>query len=439
VASPRSGPSDAADPESDLYLGIDFGTSGCRGILIDAAGRESARAAEPIPAPERRGAGVEQDPQLWWRALERVIAALDKDADLSHLAAIAVDGTSATLLLTDSLGHPLGPALLYNDARATAEAAAVAALAPADSAAFGASSSLSKLLWLQAHGHTERACHVLHQAEWIGGRLLGRFDMGDENNCLKLGWDAVRREWPAWLQGLDIDRSLLPRVVPPGTPTGGMVPEVAEGLGLRPDTRIVAGTTDSTAAFLATGASEPGDAVTSLGSTLVLKILAEHPVASPRHGVYSHRLGDRWLVGGASNSGGAVLRRWFSDAQMRRLGERINPDRPTGLDYYPLPAPGERFPVADPGMPPRLQPRPEDPAVFFQGLLEGIAAIERDGYALLASLGAGFPKTVRSVGGGASNPAWRRIRAARLGGVPLLEPAHSEAAYGAALLAREGG
>jgi sugar (pentulose or hexulose) kinase len=77
--------------------------------------------------------------------------------------------------------------------------------------------------------------------------------------------------------------------------------------------------------------------------------------------------GDSWLVGGASNTGGAVLRQHFSNEQLQQLSQRINLSQPSRLDYYPLVGPGERFPVNDPGMQPRLEPRPEDDALFLQG------------------------------------------------------------------------
>lgn len=93
--------------------------------------------------------------------------------------------------------------------------------------------------------------------------------------------------------------------------------------------------------------------VTSLGSTLAIKLLSKSRVDDARFGVYSHRLDDKWLVGGASNTGGAVLRQLFTDVQLQKLSEQINPSLPSSLDYYPLPAIGERFPVADPNMNPR--------------------------------------------------------------------------------------
>lgn len=110
------------------------------------------------------------------------------------------------------------------------------------------------------------------------------------------------------------------------------------------------------------------------------------------------------------------------------------PDIPTGLQYYPLPGVGERFPVNDPLKQPLLTPRPDDDIVFFQAILEGIAEVEARAYALLSELGAPPLKSVRTVGGGAENKAWTRIRQQRLQ-VTFKPARHTQAAYGTALLA----
>jgi len=123
-----------------------------------------------------------------------------------------------------------------------------------------------------------------------------------------------------------------------------------------------AGTTDSIAAFLAAGVTQSGAAVTSLGSTLVLKLLSDTRVESTEHGVYSHWFGARWLAGGASNAGGTVLRRFFDDRTLATLSATINPSVASPLDYMPLLRPGERFPINDPTLAPRLTPRPVRPA-----------------------------------------------------------------------------
>lgn len=324
---------------------------------------------------------------------------------------------------------------MYNDARAVAEAERIARIAPRATAAHGPSCGLAKLLWMQRAHPGERVAHALHQADWISGRLCGRYGISDSNNCLKLGYDPITKQWPEWLGRAGIPTDWLPRVVEPGTVIGPVTSEIAARFGLAPHTQVVAGTTDSTAAFIATGAQQPGEAVTSLGSTLVMKVVSQKPIFAPEFGVYSQPLGNLWLAGGGSNSGGAVLRQFFSNEQLRELSQRIDPAQPSGLDYYPLPAPGERFPVCDPRLEPRLTPRPADNATFLHGLFEGMARIEQLAYQRLAELGAPYPSSIRSAGGGAQNAVWCAIRAQWLQ-VPLIEATQQEAAFGSALLAR---
>jgi sugar (pentulose or hexulose) kinase len=422
--------------EKTTFIGIDLGTSGVRAIAIDSAGKIEAQSNAPLPPSICRDSAIEQEPGLWWQGVETALDSLFTQLDPTTVQAISVDGTSGTVLLADSEAKALSTGVMYNDGRAVAEARHIAQLAPRESAAHGTGSGLAKLLWL-LENCDEQPARVHTQADWIATRLGANAGICDANNALKLGYDPQARCWPRWLQQLGLPDGLLPEVVAAGVAIGTVAPELARRWGLREETLIVSGTTDSTAAFIASGASQPGEAVTSLGSTLVLKVIAEKPVFAPQFGVYSQPLGEQWLVGGASNSGGAVLRQFFSDAQMAEMSRQIRPERRLCLEYYPLPAPGERFPINDPGLAPRMSPRPHDDQRFFQGLLEGIARIEKAGYEKLAALGAPYPRSVRSNGGGAANPAWTQIRAQLLG-VPMLPAVHSDAAYGAALLAREG-
>ena len=85
-------------------------------------------------------------------------------------------------------------------------------------------------------------------------------------------------------------------------------------------------------------------------------------------------------------------------------------------------------------MQPRLSPRPDDDARFLQGLLEGIASVEALGYRRLQEIGAPPIASVRSVGGGAKNPAFTALREKALG-VPFLVASSTEAAVGTGRLA----
>ena len=422
-----------------LFLGIDIGTSGVRGSAINAQGEELASYQIELESPDIRGEHVEQDALIWKQAAHKLIKKLSDKLnsclDPKPIVAIAIDGTSGTVLVCDEQGTPLSPALMYNDQSCTIEAARIAEIAPANCGAHGASSSLAKaMLLLKRH---PEARHICHQADWVAATLTGQYGISDENNCLKLGYNLLKETWPNWLNKLDIEHNILPRVLKPGSFIANISPKLASELGLAESCQIIAGTTDSIAAFIATGANQTGDAVTSLGSTLVLKIISDKPVFAPEFGIYSHRLGEHWLAGGASNSGGCVLKQHFSQQQLDDMTPRLKPEENTGLNYYPLPASGERFPQNDANQKPQMEPRPEDDLSFFQAILEGIASIEAEGYQQLAKLGAPAPGRVFTAGGGSHNPAWREIREHTLN-TPVIIAEQIEASYGSALLARQG-
>ena len=418
-------------------MGIDIGTSGCRAIAIDRHGAPAGAARAPLPAPVREGPASHQDPDLWWKGVLDALGALLAELPPGRIRAIAVDGTSGTLLLAAPDGTPLTTGRMYDDAAAVEQAGLIAGCAPPSSPVNTATSSLAKLLLMKPGIQNRQRILALHQADWVAGKLSGRFGISDINNALKLGYDAVTERWPDWLEQLPLDRSWLPTVRPVGSVIGPVLTELATRFGLDADTLVVTGTTDSTASVMATGARRPGDAVTVLGSTMVFKVVTTRPVSDGASGVYSHRYGDSWLAGGASNSGGAVLADFFSPDQLRRLEAEVEPDKPTGLDYYPLLRPGERFPFNDPSMPPRLEPRPASDAKFLQGMLEGMAAIEAAAYRRLSELGCPRPLRILTVGGGSGNVAWQRIRERTLG-IPVFPARHQEAAYGTALVARRG-
>lgn len=421
-------------PDQRCCIGIDLGTSGCRGISIDLQGQVLASANCPLPASGSPQAGwVEQLPEDWWLATLKVIRRLLKATPEHETAAIAIDGTSSTLLLVDDSGKALTPGLMYNDQRAVQESQTLVSVASPQSAVHSPSSSLSKLLWLVRHTPQTHS-QALHQSEWISARLCGRFDLGDENNCLKLGYDPLNRRWPDWLKQLNLPADILPNVVSVGTSLASVSQSSAAETGLPQSCKVIAGTTDSTAAALAAGIEQPGDAVTSLGSTLVCKLLSERPLFNHEYGIYSHRIFGRWLVGGASNVGGNILRRYFTDSELGSMSLLINPNRSLCLDYYPLAAKGERFPFNDPEMQPRLIPVPKDRLRFLQALLESIARVENTAYARLQELGAGYPQRLFTSGAGAQNSTWMSMRQ-RILRIPVSPALNTQAAYGSATIA----
>jgi xylulokinase len=421
----------------NFYLGIDFGTSGARAILIDAGGDIKAEAQYPFEeASDREQVPFAPTTARWEKALFALIEQIPREIR-GEIEAIAIDGTSSTVMLCDATGQPIDEPLMYNDGRGVAVMDRLKAIAPPNHTVLSATSSLAKLLWLNQKSKVKsQNLYFLHQADWLAFLLHGQLGISDYHNALKLGYDIENFCYPRWLENLQLSIH-LPKVVAPGTPVAELLPDLASKLGFRKDCLVCAGTTDSIAAFLASGAKSPGEAVTSLGSTLVLKLLSHTRVDDSRYGIYSHRLGNLWLTGGASNTGGAVLRHFFNDTELESLSSQIEAEKESPLDYYPLLKAGDRFPINDPHLPPRLEPRPNEPGEFLHGLLESVARIERQGYQLLQQLGATPLTHVYTAGGGAKNPGWTAIRGRHLQ-VPILPPIHTAAAYGAARLAMQG-
>ncbi|MEL6578268.1 MAG: FGGY-family carbohydrate kinase [Cyanobacteria bacterium J06621_12] len=413
----------------DFYLGIDFGTSGARAIAIDQQ--------RNIVSTQKSNFDNISPSQLvtaWRDTLFELIAQTPLEIRTS-LKAIAVNGTSSTVLLCDAAGKSLTEPLLYNDAQGGEVLDRVKAIAPDNHVVVSSTSSLAKLIWWSQQSYFSQAHYLLHQADWLAFLLHGELGISDYHNALKLGYDVDNLCYPSWLQNLPFNQ-LYPQVLSPGMSIKEITAANCESLNLPDNCIIKTGTTDSIAAFLASGASQPGEAVTSLGSTLVLKLLSRTKVTAAEFGIYSHRLGNLWLAGGASNTGGAVLKHFFSEQQLQELSAQINLDIASPLEYYPLIQPGDRFPINDPNLPPNLEPRPHEPKEFLYGLLESIARIEKLGYQKLQSLGAEQLTHVYTAGGGAKNTVWQSIRQRNLK-IPVTSAKITQAAYGTALIAAD--
>jgi len=249
------------------------------------------------------------------------------------------------VLLCDGDGTPLSPPKFYHEP-ASERADELLARAVGD-AETGVPATLGRVADLWSVSRPEKF-HISHQADWIAGWFCGRFDFSDENNALKLGYDPARQAWNLDPAELPFSADALPNVCVPARVVGTVSTSMAAISGLTPGCRVYTGTTDGIAGFVAVsglGGLRPGTAVTSLGTTMIIKAISPCQADVGAYGIYSHKLFDNWVAGGASNSGGGALLKHFTPDQMKRLSERINSEVASELDHYPLTGRGERFPV----------------------------------------------------------------------------------------------
>ena len=434
-----------------LFIGIDVGTSGVRALAVSETGGVVARSAVPldasVPAPQE--GRHEQPPEAWWKAVCRATAMLREELESAAvspaaLRAVSVDGTSGTVVALDAAGRPLRPALMYNDPRAASEAEklndAGAELCQKLGYQFKSSFALAKIAWLRSHEPAvfDGAARFVHQADYVIGRLTGAANVSDYSNALKTGYDLVDECWPAWIDALLGLGDRLPRVVAPGTTLGKLSIEAAAATGLPEGLTVVAGSTDGTAACLASGVRRPGDYNTTLGTTLVFKGISRQICRHPQGLIYCHKLpGGLWLPGAASNTGCEWIGAMFADQPVERLDAAAEKLLPTGELAYPLARRGERFPFLSERASGFFPPQRGDPARRYAACLEGVAFVERQAYDVLDGVAGSCGGEVFSTGGGSQSDVWMQCRA-NVTRRPLHRSASPESAFGTAVLAAAG-
>lgn len=423
------------------WCGVDIGTQGVRAAAVDAEGRVLATGTAPLPDGERHSGRHEQDPESWWAATVAALrGATTQLAGDVRIEALALDATSGTVLVEDAHGAPVGPALMYDDARAVAQAQRAQSVGHELWTALGyrmqTSWALPKVLWLRENDHVRHGDGVVHQSDHLVRRLTGHAVPTDSSHALKTGVDLRTVSWPTDLFGaLDLPVALLPDVTLPGTPLGVVGVEAAAATGLPAGLPVHAGMTDGCAAQIASGALSNGAWSSALGTTLVLKGATSDLLRDPTGAVYCHRSPDGgWLPGGASSTGAGVLRQTFPDADLTALTVAAAALGTPRTVTYPLAGTGERFPFVAGDAHGFRTGASDDPAAVFSAICHGVAYVERLAYAVLGHLGADVSGPVTISGGATRNPWWNQLRADVLGR-PLLLTGSVEAAVGMAVLA----
>ena len=268
-----------------------------------------------------------------------------------------------------------------------------------------------------------------HQSDLITSWFLKDWTYGEEGNNLKLGWDLIKESWPTSYLNASWQKC-LPLIIKSGEVIGHIDSDLAERFKLNKKIKLISGTTDSNAAFLAAELGEE-EGLTVLGTTIVVKKINKTPIKEK--GITTHRVCGNWICGGASNAGCGILSRFFSDLEIEELSRQINTSEKTSLNLLPLNCKGERFPINNPFLEPILGPRPVSDSLYLHALFEGLAIIEQNGWERLYELTGSLPKRIVTVGGGSKNPQWRAIRE-KIINIPIIS-CKKTTSFGTALLA----
>jgi xylulokinase len=453
--------------DQKTMLGLDIGTSGVKGILIDEKGEMIAVTTANYPLSTPKPNWVEQDPADWWNATVDVIKKITSHPEVSpqRIAGVGLSGQMHSLILLGKNDSVLRPAILWSDTRTDEECMEINQSIGLDVLRRSVANpaiegfTLPKILWVRKHepGVFGKIYKVLLPKDYIRFKLTGEFAMEVSDASGTLMYDVWNRKWSnEILKKVSIPVSWLPPVSESVDICGRISREVSQLTGLPIGLPVVGGGADNTCGAVGTGVINQGQVLASIGTSGVVfaptrTVKVEEAM---RVHTFCHSVPRRWYVMGVMLMAGGALR-WYKDTfaqaeieKARSLNrdvydligadaENIQPGS-EGLFFQPYLA-GERTPHRSASVRAAFigATMRHTKNHFSRAVFEGITFGMRDSLEIIRSLGIDISQ-IRLTGGGAKSKFWRQLQANIYGTEVALVNTTEGPAFGAALLAGAG-
>ena len=440
---------------SGYILGLDVGTTATKAILLDPNKGIIAETQEPANLYSPEAGWAEEDPQVWWSNVPKLVHSClaQAQAKPDQIIAIGVSGMVPTVILLDAKGSVLYPSIQQNDARAYREIEEMQSHISEEEALEQTGSAITsqsvgpKLLWLKTNKPDlfSQAAHVMGSYDYIVYKLTGEFS-SERNWALESGlFDLVENDWiDSFLSLCGTSKEYFGKVHWPSEVVGQITAEAAEYSGLPLGTPVVAGSADHIASAFSAGLKSPGDLLVKLGGAGDILLSMDQLIVDKRLFLDYHVIPGKYFLNGCMASSGSIIK-WFKNEfapissyeELDKEGLDISPgcDGLILLPYFI----GEKTPINDPSA----------RGVFFglslthhrahlyRAILEGISFGFLHHIKIFAERGLTLKK-VRVTNGGARSVLWKQISADVLG-LPLEQIAHHPgSSLGAAFVAGKG-
>ena len=420
------------------YLGLDIGTTGCKALVFDAAGRPLAQAYREYPLLSPQPGWAELDSARVMRDCESAVTEAAAACRTDPVQALGVSCQGEAFTPVDAQGRMLCGGMVSSDARAVGDVERF-------SREFGA-----RRLY-ELTGHTPHPMFTLFKLLWLRRERPDVFASARRFLCFEdlfhaqLGLEPAM-SWPlagrtmlfnvrthAWeseiLSAVGLDPQRLPRTIAAGSVVGAIDAATAARLGLAPGCLVVAGGHDQPCGALGAGAVEPGVAMYASGTVECICPAFDRPLLDDnlfRSNLctYDYTLPGLYTTVAFSLTGGN-LQRWFRDqwgqaevAEAARLGIdayevllRAMPADPTDLLVLPYftPSGTPYFDAQLPGAILGLRLSTTRGQVL-RGLIEGVALEMRLNLDILQDVGLAI-RQLRAIGGGAKSLTLVQLKA----------------------------
>ncbi|MBL4915704.1 xylulokinase [Szabonella alba] len=428
-----------------MYLGLDLGTSGLKGLLIGEDQKVLAEAQAPLTVQRPADGWSEQRPADWITAAETVMDQLSRQG-LENVRGIGLSGHMHGATLIDARDEVLRPCILWNDTRSADEAAEL----DGDPMFRRISGNIvfpgftaPKLLWVARHEPQirDRVAMVLLPKDYLRLWLTGEH-AAEMSDAAGTSWlDTGARDWSDdLLAATGLTRSQMPRLVEGSEVSGQLRNSLAARWGLPTGVPVAGGAGDNAASGIGVGVVRAGDAFVSLGTSGVLFAANDGYQPSPDTAVHTfcHALPGTWHQMGVILAASDALN-WYAGLVGQGAGDltaELGPLQAPGKTLFLPYLGGERTPLNDAGIRGAFLglEHATDRTAATRAVLEGVAFALRDCRDALAATGTRIDRLL-AVGGGSRSDYWLSVIATALG-VPVQLPAAGDfgAAYGAARL-----
>lgn len=404
-----------------MYLGLDLGTSGLKGVLMDENGHVLAQETAVLMVTSPFPTWSEQDPLSWWQACIDVVAQLQERFDLKKLKAIGLSGQMHGATLLDNNGDVLRPCILWNDGRSQAQCDALMTEFPEIIERSGnlvmSGFTAPKIRWVQENEPDlfEKLAFVLLPKDYLAYRLTGQMSTDCSDAAGTLWLNPQTRQWDdVLLAATGLSSSNMPKVYEGCDTVGSLSLQASQELGL-PQVSLVAGAGDNAAGAVGMGVINAGQGFISLGTSGVYFTVSEAHKANPKNTVHAfcHALPNRWHQMGVTLSAANSLS-WLAKLVNKTVPELLDGleasnIQQTNLIFLPYLS-GERTPHNDPlanGQFIGLHSA-TNIEMMTLAVLEGVAFSLLDCQNALSSAGS-LVDELSLIGGGARSAVWRQI------------------------------
>lgn len=411
-------------------LGLDLGTSGLKGILVNKEGDivDEASSDYPLLTPARGHS--EQDPNEWFRAAKEVLKAISKTTTdaAEKLEGISFSGQMHSLVLLDDKDEVLRPAILWNDVRTTKQCKEITVTLGEELIKITKNKALEgftlpKLLWVKENEPDiwQNVAQFLLPKDYLGFCFTGNKQMEYSDAAGTLLLNVEERIWSqSILSAFDIDASITPKLVQSHDKIGVVSTKLANELGLKKEIPVFSGGADNPCAAVGAGIVKPDQGMASIGTSGVFLSYEESGEKDYKGHLhyFNHVIPDGFYTMGVTLAAGSSLN-WFKktfadNESFKELLSGISKITPgsDGLLFAPYIS-GERTPYTDSDV--RGTFLGIDIAHtrdhFARAVLEGITFSLRDSLELMRAHSDKDFSQIVSVGGGAKSPDWLQMQA----------------------------